>query len=353
MNSRNDLITLGAAKAAISRALVAVASWLLLLGTLASNAIAGPTLTISDLGLNGSMNREWLVEVAPDPALFTNTNNGLGGSLAFELAFEVTGSDLVGVSKNAVDWPFDIPGNNPFTGSVTTGIQTDVAADTVFASLLSEFLTTGDHVNALTIETMGSAATTLSWGGHVVLPGTQFEYIGSRISQAGFNFDGFMGSLSSGGGGVTCDFNNSGACDIDDIDALVAEVVAGTNDPAFDLTGDGVVNREDIRDPDDGWLRLAGEENIGPGKSYLEGDITLDGVVDGLDFIDWNTNKFMASGLWSLADLDANGVTDGLDFIIWNTFKFMSSDSQVVPEPSTWSLLALVGVAVTMFTRRR
>jgi hypothetical protein len=43
----------------------------------------------------------------------------------------------------------------------------------------------------------------------------------------------------------------------------------------------------DVSDENDGWLRLAGEENLGAGRSYLPADITLGGFVDGLDFIDW------------------------------------------------------------------
>jgi hypothetical protein len=134
-----------------------------------------------------------------------------------------------------------------------------------------------------------------------------------------------IGSVEFGAtGSPSCDFDDSGACDIDDIDALVAQIAAGTNDPAFDLTGDGLVNLDDR----DEWLALAGEMNIGPGKVYLLGDANLDTVVDGLDFIEWNNNKFTNVAAWSAADFNADGVVDGLDFIIWNDNKFQSSDSQ-------------------------
>ena len=145
-----------------------------------------------------------------------------------------------------------------------------------------------------------------------------------------------------------CDFNGVNGCDIDDIDLLVAEIVAGTNDPDFDLTEDGLVTLEDVTDENDGWLRLAGEENLGPGLSYLPADITLDGFADGLDFIDWNANKFLKTGLWSLGDVNADGFTDGLDFIIWNKFKFTSSGAAAVPEPGMGILLiaGLLGLAL-------
>jgi hypothetical protein len=148
-----------------------------------------------------------------------------------------------------------------------------------------------------------------------------------------------------------CDFDADGSCGIHDIDALVEEIVANTGSPIFDLTGDGEVTLEDVTDPHDGWLRLAGEENLGPGLSYIEADITVDGIVDGIDFAGWNDNKFTSTGMWSLGDLDANGVTDGLDFIIWNNFKLTSS-GVAVPEPAT-VVGSLLGLWILAGVQRR
>ncbi|MEM8681243.1 MAG: hypothetical protein AAGF97_17995, partial [Planctomycetota bacterium] len=99
-------------------------------------------------------------------------------------------------------------------------------------------------------------------------------------------------------------------------------IVAGTHDPLFDLTGDGLV---DLMDRDQ-WLADAGAMNLPSGNAYLLGDANLDGTVDGLDFIAWNSNKFQASGLWSLGDWNADGTTDGQDFLHWNNNKFQSAD---------------------------
>ena len=115
--------------------------------------------------------------------------------------------------------------------------------------------------------------------------------------------------------------------------------MAGTNNPAFDLNNDGQVTLADIRDASQGWLSVAGEENLGPGRAYLSGDANLDGSVDGSDFIEWNANKFSATGAWSLGDFNADGFTDGPDFIEWNNNKFQSSDVAAVPEPATcWAI---------------
>ena len=183
---------------------------------LTSSASAAPALTISNLGANLSGNLEWLVEVAPDPALFTSTGLGLGGSLAVELALEVNGSDLLGATVNSTDWPLDISGNNPFTSTVTTGINLDLTNETLFASLLSDFFIAATAVELLTIETSGISCTTLSWGGHTLLGGTEDEYEGSLIAQSGQNFTDYRGSLTEPDVGGDFDAD----CDVDGADFL-------------------------------------------------------------------------------------------------------------------------------------
>ncbi len=125
---------------------------------------------------------------------------------------------------------------------------------------------------------------------------------------------------------VDGDFDDDGDHDLDDIDALVAEIVTGTNDLLFDLTLDGLVDLNDR----DAWLAEAGEINLGSGRVYLLGDANLDSVVDGADFIQWNQNKFLSGGLWSGADFDASGFTDGQDFVIWNAHKFTSAALRLI-----------------------
>lgn len=160
-----------------------------------------------------------------------------------------------------------------------------------------------------------------------------------------FGPDGYMDLLDfrvlSSGGGPSPDFNNNGTIGCDDVNPLVAAIVAGTNNPTFDLTGDGLVNRADLTR----WLTAAGNINIGPGRSYLEGDANLDAVVDGSDFGIWNSNKFTTTPAWCSGDFNADGVVDGSDFGIWNSNKFQSSDGvSIVPEPTAigaWWLVSL------------
>ena len=134
-----------------------------------------------------------------------------------------------------------------------------------------------------------------------------------------------LGAVEYEQGNALCDFDGDGNCDIDDVDALTMESAAGTNDPAFDLNGDDLVDTADIND----WLVMGGAANaaVTDGNPFLAGDFNLDGFVDGLDFIIWNANKFSSTGKWSLGDANGDGITDGLDFITWNANKFMSSAS--------------------------
>jgi hypothetical protein len=151
---------------------------------------------------------------------------------------------------------------------------------------------------------------------------------------------------------VSCDFDGDGNCDITDLDALVQNIVSGANDAAFDLTGDGVVDANDITDAAGGWLTLGGaaanNAALTGGNPFLVGDANLDGVVDVSDFNLFNANKFTDTSLWSLADFNADGVTDVADFNVWNANKFQSSSPAAVPEPAGFALLfsALLGLFV-------
>lgn len=98
----------------------------------------------------------------------------------------------------------------------------------------------------------------------------------------------------------------------------------------------------------------------------LGGDANGDGVVDGQDFIIWNTNKFTAGTDWTTGDFNGDGITDGQDFIVWNSNKFTSIPLGIrtsnkfhaadgltvtqIPEPSAAIPLA---TALLLVVRRR
>jgi hypothetical protein len=159
----------------------------------ATSATAAPTMSVTDNGLLGG-NRQWLVQVAADPALLVNGE----GALAFELGFEVTVGELLNASVNTSAWPYDLPANNSPPGyGVSPGLTVNTMTDRVFAVLGSDPLNNGNMVPVLTIVTEGAGETTLTWGGYTVpVPGNP---IGGRIAQNGTVFNGYQGSLTLGG----------------------------------------------------------------------------------------------------------------------------------------------------------
>jgi hypothetical protein len=145
------------------------------------------------------------------------------------------------------------------------------------------------------------------------------------------------------------DFNADGLLDCEDVNALTAAVATDGDIPTFDLNGDGMLSLADV----DVWRAEAGETNLGPGKVYLPGDATLDGVVDGQDFLEWNAHKFTGELGWCSGNLNADNVVDGQDFLIWNDYKFQASDAlSAVPEPGA-GILAILAVAMLGATSMR
>ena len=139
------------------------------------------------------------------------------------------------------------------------------------------------------------------------------------------------------------DFDDNGLFECADVNSLVAQIAAGTNNAAFDMTGDGLVDTDDLNS----WLAAGGAANLDSGAPYLSGDATLDGSVDVSDFNNWNANKFTNDVGWCGGDFTADGSVDVSDFNEWNANKFQSSGVPVaVPEPGhlwAWAVMGLFG----------
>ncbi len=125
------------------------------------------------------------------------------------------------------------------------------------------------------------------------------------------------------GTGIDGDFDDDGDYDCDDVNQLSNAIVFGGSVSQYDLSGDNILSLADIT----AWLSEAGEENLGSGRSYLQGDANLSAAVDGSDFGIWNANKFTSNANWCQGDFNASGAVDGSDFGLWNANKFTSSDA--------------------------
>jgi hypothetical protein len=152
---------------------------------------------------------------------------------------------------------------------------------------------------------------------------------------------------------TSCDFDTDLSCGIADLNAIlavgpVAPGVPVTHDnQQYDLTGDDVINNDDVA----AWLAEAGSLNLG--RPYLPGDANLDGFVDRTDLDMWIDGKFTQTLRWDGGDFSGDGINDGEDFILWNANKFTSSANvSAVPEPNA-GIFVFVGLMSLVITRRR
>jgi hypothetical protein len=143
--------------------------------------------------------------------------------------------------------------------------------------------------------------------------------------------------------GVTGDYNGNGQLDAGDLDLQAAAL--GSNDPAFDLTGDGNVTYDD---------RLAWVRDL---KNTWIGDANLDGEFNSTDFVDTFVAGLFETGnpaSWSEGDFNGDGVFSSGDFVV----AFQDGGYELgpraavasVPEPGSvtlamFGLLSLLGLA--------
>ena len=137
------------------------------------------------------------------------------------------------------------------------------------------------------------------------------------------------------------------------IDSLQDEIKAGTNNPAFDLNDDGLVNLVDqgifIHDYKNTWI----------------GDANFDGLFDSTDFVqvfaaakyeDNNPDdpSTIMNAVWAEGDWNADREFDSQDFVIAFQDAGYEQGPRVpvaVPEPST-CVLFLTGLLVLLRRRK-
>jgi hypothetical protein len=134
--------------------------------------------------------------------------------------------------------------------------------------------------------------------------------------------------------GVPGDFDGDQLLTANDIDLLTAEVRAGTNNAAFDVTGDSVVNGEDR----DEWVNVL--------KNTYYGDANLDLQFDSSDLVAVlaaGTYEVDIDATWATGDFDGDGRTSSSDLVTALAGGGYETGPraavQAVPEPSSGLLL--------------
>ncbi len=147
------------------------------------------------------------------------------------------------------------------------------------------------------------------------------------------------------------DFDDSGALDAADIDALTTEVIKGPGaNVAYDVTADGFVNEQDR------------EKWVNELKWTWFGDADLDGEFNSADFVlVFVAGKYetQASATWGEGDWSGDLKFDSSDFVTafvaggYELGKRPPNAPAAVPEPAAISLLTAGALAWLTVLRRR
>ncbi len=152
---------------------------------------------------------------------------------------------------------------------------------------------------------------------------------------------------------VSVDFDNDGDADGDDLDALVGEIIAASNDSEFDLSGDGAVDNSDLTQ----WRSDAATRN-GFTAPYLLGDANLDGSVNATDLNALGQNWRGHPNAWQSGDFTADGTVDASDLNAlgqnWRaSIPIAAAQTTAVPEPATHVVLVLFGTLMFALKSRK
>lgn len=261
-------------KRIIAAAVVAVVS--------SAVATAQPTASLTGVAGSTSGTFDWTLSFTPDstPGTFfidipnDTPNKGVGGSLATEFKIEVPdgGFSNVMVNTNFMETINTVlienPGNNPYTGTETTGwsthdnVTSDLGLsgtpDALFLPLGSTFFNTGGAKTAVTFTTTSNTAT-----------------FGGLIAQ-----------------------DNHNGNNMDDVYTIAAMNAMATGGLLFgDATNDGAVTGADLTAVTTEFGKT------GPADGLLLGDATDDGAVTGADLTAVTTEfgKTLGSGAFTTA----------------------------------------------------
>ncbi|MCA9166416.1 MAG: PEP-CTERM sorting domain-containing protein [Planctomycetales bacterium] len=148
----------------------------------------------------------------------------------------------------------------------------------------------------------------------------------------------------TGGGGLRGDFNNDGVLDASDIDDLTAQSAGGANLAAYDLTGDSLVNGDDVTE----WIKADDIKKSWIGDANLDGEFNTSDLVvlfSGGKYETGDAADFTGDGLFTTSDLVA-ALSDG------GYEAGTRAAIAAVPEPASATLMLLGGLFVVRRRRK-
>jgi hypothetical protein len=183
-----------------------------------------------------------------------------------------------------------------------------------------------------------------------ILPGEFNVGIDAFFDNAGMRvFPTFVGG--SVHVGTPCDFDGDGTLGLGDIDLLLKEVKAGTNNPAMDLNNNGVVNLDDI------CIVVTSGNKL---NTYI-GDSNLDKEFSSADFVaifiagQYEDSTAMNS-TWATGDWNGDGDFTSSDLVFAfqkGGYEQGSRTAQVIPEPSGFTMLLSIVIPTLACGRLR
>jgi alpha-amylase len=141
------------------------------------------------------------------------------------------------------------------------------------------------------------------------------------------------------------DLNQDGVASAGDVAALYSNF--GGSAWLFDLNVDGVVDLQDV------------ETLIGDVIRTVPEDFNLDRVVDGADFLLWQSGIGAPAARFDQGDADLNGVVDGSDLALWRSNLGVvgpvaaTSSASTTPEPSAAAQLVVCLTSLAARLRRQ
>jgi hypothetical protein len=223
-----------------------------------------------------------------------------------------------------MDVAVDMDENNAFVGDLGHGIQYEVTDDQVGTVLDFEISARENYgvIDGLLFSTS---------------PDLLLDFAQDQLDEFFLNL----------GGTLVGDFDNSGVLDLPDVNLLSEEIAQGSDNPVFDVTGDGSVNSDDlnmwVKDLRGTWF---GDANLD--DEFNSGDLVA--VFAAGEYEDPIAgNSTWAEGDWN-ADLDFDSGDLVAAFAGGGYEQGPVQAVNAVPEPSA-CLLCAIGLA--MFARRR